>query len=74
MKKTIVLLALLGLVLFGFGCSDKAQELFETAQFEELQKNKPHAAKLYREIIKEYPESAYADRAREHLEKIENEK
>ena len=71
MRKAIIILALLVTVLFGYGCSDKARELYETAQFEELQKNKPHAVKLYREIINEYPESEYASRAREQLEKLE---
>jgi len=74
MRKAIIILALLVTVLFGYGCSDKAQELYETARFEELQKNKPHAVKLYREIINEYPESEYASRAREQLEKLESEK
>jgi TolA-binding protein len=71
MRKAIVILVLLVTALFGYGCSDKAQELYETAQFEELQKNKPHAAKLYREIINEYPESEYVSKAREQLEKLE---
>jgi outer membrane protein assembly factor BamD (BamD/ComL family) len=71
MKKAIVIVALLLTALFGYGCSDKAQELYETAQFEELQKNKPHAVKLYREIINEYPESEYVSKAREQLEKLE---
>jgi outer membrane protein assembly factor BamD (BamD/ComL family) len=71
MKKAIVIVALLLTAFFGYGCSDKAQELYETAQFEELQKNKPHAVKLYREIINEYPESEYVSKAREQLEKLE---
>jgi outer membrane protein assembly factor BamD (BamD/ComL family) len=74
MRKAIAILAILGLALFGYGCSDKAQELYETAQFEELQKNKPHAVELYREIIKDYPESEYASQAREQLEKLEAKK
>lgn len=71
MRKAIVIVGLLLTALFGYGCSDKAQELYETAQFEELQKNKPHAVKLYREIINEYPESKYVSKAREQLEKLE---
>ena len=74
MRKTIVILVLLVTALFGYGCSDKAQELYETAQFEEIQKNKPHAIKLYREIINEYPESEYVSQAREQLEKLEMKK
>jgi hypothetical protein len=30
------------------GCGDKAKDLYETAQLEEKQFNKPHATKLYR--------------------------
>ncbi len=37
-------------------CSEKkAKEIFEVAQFEELQKNQEHAVQLYEEIIKKYP-------------------
>jgi len=31
-------------------------DLYDTAQLEEKQFNKPHATKLYRQIIEEYPE------------------
>lgn len=52
-------------------CSDrKAQELFETARFEELQKNFAHAEKLYGEILKNYPESELAAKAGERLEEL----
>ena len=56
------------LVLFlPIACSSKAAELAETAKFEELQNNKEHAAKLYREIIEKYPDSAQAKEAAERL-------
>ena len=55
------------------GCSDKkAQEKYETAQFEELQKNYVHAKELYQEIIKKYPESDYAKEAAERLKALES--
>lgn len=48
-------------------------ELYDTAQFEELQKNKKHAAELYEEIIKKYPDSEYAKKAKERLSKLKEE-
>ena len=55
------------------GCSDqKAKEKYETAQFEELQKNYVHARKLYQEIIEKYPESDYANEAQQRLKALEN--
>jgi outer membrane protein assembly factor BamD (BamD/ComL family) len=52
-------------------CSDrKAQEIFETAQFEELQKNIPHALQLYSDLVEKYPKSEAAARARERLEEL----
>lgn len=53
------------------GCSDRrAQELYETAQLEELQNNRPHAAQLYRELIEKYPETEYGRKAKERLEAL----
>ncbi|MBI3353386.1 MAG: outer membrane protein assembly factor BamD [Nitrospirae bacterium] len=52
------------------GCSDKAAGLYDIAQFEELQKNKKHATELYEEIIKKYPDSEYAKKAKERLVKL----
>ncbi len=53
------------------GCSDKkAREKYETAQFEELQKNYVHARELYQEIIKKYPESEYAKEASQRLKEL----
>ena len=53
------------------GCGDRAKEMYETAQFEEKQFNKPHATKLYRQIIKEYPDSPYANQAKARLAELE---
>lgn len=56
-------------------CSDgKARELFETAQFEELQKNFDHAGKLYEDIVKKYPESELAGKAKERIEELRKSK
>jgi outer membrane protein assembly factor BamD (BamD/ComL family) len=52
-------------------CSDrKAGDLFETARFEELQKNFSHAEKLYGEILERYPKSEFAQKAKERLEEL----
>lgn len=50
------------------GCEgDKGKELFDTAKFEEVQQNKEHAVKLYREIVKKYPGTEYAEKAAQRL-------
>jgi len=64
----LVMMLLLSLPI---ACSNKAAELAETAKFEELQNNKEHAAKLYREIIVKYPDSAQAKEAAERLAGLE---
>ena len=66
MKKLFSILVLL-LCLMLAGCTDKAEELYETAKLEELQNNPDHARKLYREIVEDYPQSEYADKARDRL-------
>ena len=48
-------------------CSNKAAEMLETAKFEELQNNKEHAIELYDEIIRKYPDSEQAKKAKERL-------
>lgn len=53
------------------GCGDNARDLYETAQFEEKQFNKPHAAKLYRQIVEQYPNSSYASQAKNRLVELE---
>ncbi len=51
----------------------KSQALYETAQFEEQQRNFEHARKLYKEIIQKYPEASFAEKAKERLKEIEAE-
>lgn len=48
-------------------CADKAKDLYDTAQFEELQSNREHAVQLYEEIVKKYPASEQARKAKERL-------
>jgi TolA-binding protein len=64
------LLAVCLLVLL-LGCGDKAKDLYDTAQLEEKQNNRPHATKLYRQIVEEYPESTYANQAKSRLAELE---
>jgi len=52
-------------------CGDKAKDIYETAQFEEKQFNKPHAIKLYRQLVEQYPDSTYANRAKTRLAELE---
>jgi outer membrane protein assembly factor BamD (BamD/ComL family) len=59
------------LLLLLVGCGDKAKDLFDTAQLEEKQNNRPHATKLYREIVEEYPDSPYANQAKTRLAELE---
>jgi outer membrane protein assembly factor BamD (BamD/ComL family) len=71
MKQTILVLMMV-VVLAVAGCTNNnAGELFETAEFEELQKNHAHAARLYREILEKHPDSKYAGKARERLNVLE---
>lgn len=59
------------LALLVSGCSgNKAAELYDTAQFEEKQNNNEHAAKLYEEILKKYPDSEFAKKAEDRLAHI----
>ncbi len=49
-------------------CSNqKAEELYKTAQFEELQTNWEHAGQIYERIIADHPDSDYADRSKARL-------
>jgi TolA-binding protein len=48
-------------------CGGGAKEMFETAQFEELQRNTTHARELYQEILRKHPDSPEAAKAKERL-------
>ncbi|WP_305042692.1 hypothetical protein [Geoalkalibacter sp.] len=66
-------LAVLFFALFLTACSDRAGDLYETAQFEELQRNIPNAVRIYREIAEKYPKSPQAEKARARLAELESE-
>jgi TolA-binding protein len=57
-------------MIFSACSSNNAEELFKTAQFEELQNNQEHAVELYREIIKKYPENEFSQKAKVRLTEI----
>ncbi len=69
MRKAIVMSVLLALSapILGGCAGDKGNELLETAQFEEKQGNRPHAVRLYEEIVKKYPGGEPAKKAAERL-------
>lgn len=74
MKKTMYVLLITFVCAALFGCADRAAEMFDTAKFEELQNNRQHAAELYERIIREYPDSSYAERAKARLAELKGTK
>lgn len=59
------------LLILVMACTgDKAKDLLETAEFEERQMNIPHAKQLYEEVIRLYPSSQEAEKARARLAKL----
>ncbi|KPK01115.1 MAG: hypothetical protein AMK71_06815 [Nitrospira bacterium SG8_35_4] len=62
--------ALICLIMLAACSGNNSEEIFKTAQFEELQNNKEHAEQLYKEIIQKHPESEYAVKAKERLSEL----
>ncbi|MEW6109594.1 MAG: hypothetical protein AB1632_10570 [Nitrospirota bacterium] len=73
MKKPIIVLFMLAAFLSAGCTGDKAAELYDTAQFEELQNNREHAMQLYSEVVKKYPESEHAKKAKQKLSELRKE-
>ena len=63
----MTIVAAICFVMFVFSCSGDPAELYDTAQFEEKQNNREHAGRLYEEIVKKYPDSPVAAKAKERL-------
>jgi hypothetical protein len=62
-------------LLAASGCfGQEPSDLFATAQFEERQNNREHAAQLYERIIRDHPRSEVAQRARQRLEELQGRK
>jgi outer membrane protein assembly factor BamD (BamD/ComL family) len=53
------------------GCGESPQQMFETAQFEELQNNQKHARELYERIIRKHPDSDFAKKAALRLAELQ---
>jgi len=64
MTKPMISIAFVLGLFFGIaGCGESPKEMFETAQFEELQNNQSHARELYERIIQTHPDSDFAKKA-----------
>jgi outer membrane protein assembly factor BamD (BamD/ComL family) len=48
-------------------CGDGAQEIFDTAELEELQNSPDRALILYQEIVDKYPSTPLAKKAKERI-------
>jgi hypothetical protein len=59
------------LFLFIVSCGQSPEQLFETAEFEMLQTNYPHATELYQEILDKHPDSKFAESARKSLRELQ---
>ncbi len=70
LKKTLRSLLICLLLFSVTACGPNPQDLFETAEFEMLQTNYPHAQKLYEEIIDKFPKSELAKKSRLQLIEI----
>ena len=65
----MIIALLLGIVLGACG-GEGPESLYGTAQFEEKQMNKAHATQLYEQIIREHPDSEWAEKAKVRLEEL----
>ena len=69
-KRGIFFAALICMTAFAACSGNNAEEIFKTAEFEELQNNKEHAEQLYNEIIQKHPGSEYAVKAKERISEL----
>ncbi len=70
LKKSLLLLFVACMLMFAACSGNQAEELYKTAEFEELQKNHEHALQLYDEIVQKHPESEYAQKAKERISEL----
>ena len=72
-RNWIILLIITGSLAILACSGGNGEGLYETAQFEELQKNPEHARKLYEEVIEKYPDSEYAVKAKARISTLSKE-
>ncbi len=54
------------------GCfGERPADMLEIAQFEELQRNYPHAREIYTRLLAKFPDSPEANIARERLDALD---
>jgi hypothetical protein len=70
-RSRAVLLAALLLAAVAAGCGGGADELMETARFEELQNNAAHARQLYEDVVRRYPGTPQAREAETRLRALD---
>ena len=69
--KNLKIILISSFLLFVTACNGSgAKDLYETAQFEELQNNHRHALQLYEEILRDYPEIEFAKKSGEKIIKL----
>jgi TolA-binding protein len=73
-KSAMLFLVIVGLLFaLAMGCGGESPEsLFGTAQFEEKQTNFAHAKELYQRIIRDHPDSEWAEKAKERYEVLDS--
>ena len=70
MKQLVLVFIMICILVFSACSGNSAEELFETALFEELQRNHEHAIQLYEEIIEKHTGSEYAKKAEDRLSEM----
>ncbi len=65
--RALIAVSMLVLCLSGCQSGSGAEQLMETARFEELQNNPEHARQLYQQVLKDYPNAPQAKQASERL-------
>jgi outer membrane protein assembly factor BamD (BamD/ComL family) len=58
------------LLLVTLACAEGARQMYDSAQFEEKQRNYEHAAQIYEQMIEKYPASEFTPKAKERLDHI----
>jgi TolA-binding protein len=69
-KRFVLIIVAAAAIVLGSCGGGGPKSMFETAQFEELQNNQKHAKELYEEIVTKYPDTDYARKSKERLEKL----